>query len=236
MRIEILAEEVLAAHAAAVVASVLGDAVEARGRATVAFSGGSTARPLLAALAATTIPWEAIDVLQVDERVAPPGHADRNLTGLQELLAARVPALRRRVHPMPVEDDDLQGAAARYARTLRDLAGTPARLDLVHLGIGVDGHTASLLPGSPLLVESAPVGVTATYEGRRRMTLTLPVLNRAREIVWLVRGAAKAPMVRRLVDGDASIPAGRVDRAHARLLLDHAAAAELSPETLTGSS
>lgn len=234
MRIEILEEEVLAAHAAAIMAAVLVDAVATRGHATVAFSGGSTAGPLLASLAATSVPWEAVDVLQVDERVAPPGDAERNLTNLQEHLVDEVPALRGRVHPMPVEDDDLHEAATRYARTLRDLAGSPARLDLVHLGIGPDGHTASLIPNSPLLEEAAPVGVTATYEGRRRMTLTLPALNQAREIVWLVRGAAKAPMARRLVEGDTAIPAGRVAQTHARLLLDHAAATELSSETSTG--
>lgn len=172
----------------AVVAATLHEAVANRGRATVAFSGGSTAGPLLAALGDTEAPWEAVDVLQVDERVAPEGHPDRNL------------------------------------------AGCPARLDLVHLGLGSDGHTASLVPDSPLLDEqAAPVGVTATYEGRRRMTLTLPVLNRAREVVWLVRGAAKAPMVRRPVRGDTSMSAGRVDPTRARLLVDHAAAAGLTP-------
>lgn len=158
MRIEILATEVLAAHAATVVATVLRDAVERRGNATVAFSGGSTAEPLLTALAGTPVPWESVDVLQVDERVAPPGHAERNLTDLQERLAARVPALTGRVHPMPVEERDLPRAAARYGRTVCDLAGTPPRVDLVHLGLGPDGHTGSLVPGSRLLEASTVVG------------------------------------------------------------------------------
>lgn len=229
MRIEVVEEEVLAAHAAAVVAMALRDAVAARGRATVAFSGGASAGALLTALAATRVPWEAVDVLQVDERVAPEGHADRNLTGLQEHLAAHVPALAGRVHPMPVDDADLDAAAARYADTIHSLAGTPPRLDLVHLGLGTDGHTASLTPDSPLLDDpGGPVAVTGAYQGRRRMTLTVPVLSRAREVLWFVRGAAKAPMVRRLVAGDTSIPAGRVDPTHARLLVDRAAAADLT--------
>lgn len=236
MRIEILEEEALAARTAAVIASLLGDAVAERGHATVAFSGGPTAGPLFRALADTDVPWESVDVLQVDERVAPAGHVDRNLTNLQDLLAARVPALQGRVHPMPVEDDDLQVAATRYARTVGELAGTPASIDVLHLGMGPDGHTASLIPGSPVLEASAPVGATATYQGRRRMTLTLPVLNRARHIVWLVSGAATAPMVRRLVDGDVSIPAGRVRHAQARLLLDHPAATDLSSGAVTDSS
>lgn len=226
MRIEVLDEDVLAAHAAAVVAATLH--VANRGRATVAFNGGSRAGSFLAALADTDAPWEAVDVLQVDERVAPEGHPDRNMTALQAHLAAHVPALRRRVHPMPVDDADLDAAATQYARTVRDLAGRPARLDLVHLGLGPDGHTASLVPGSPLLDEhAAPVGVTATYEERRRMTLTLPVLNRAREVVWLVRGAAKAPMVRRL---SAATPRSRQGGStpHVRLLVDHSAAAGLT--------
>lgn len=230
MKIEVLEEQILAPHAAAVVAVALRDAVASRGRATVAFSGGSTAGPLLAALSETSVPWEAVDVLQVDERIAPEGHSDRNLTTLQEHLVARVPALAGRVHPMPVDDTDLD-ATARYARTVRDLAGTPPRLDLVHLGIGTDGHTASLFPDGPLLDDRAdPVGITGPYEGRRRMTLTLPVLSRAREVLWLVRGASKAPVVRRLAAGDTSIPAGRVDPTHARLLVDRAAAAELTSE------
>ncbi|HEX9683282.1 MAG TPA: 6-phosphogluconolactonase [Acidimicrobiales bacterium] len=233
MRVEVLATEQLAAHGAAIIANSLRTAIAARGRATVAFSGGATARALLDALARTDVAWGAVEVLQVDERVAPDGHPDRNLTTLQQHLLDRVPLPADQVHPMPVTEPDLAAAAQRYADVLRRLAGCHPRLDLVHLGLGSDGHTASLTPGSALLDHPVgPVDVTEPYRGRRRMTLTLPVLSHARELLWLVRGAAKAPVVRRLVDGDTSIPAGRLPTAHARLLLDSAAAHDLSLETI----
>lgn len=225
MRIEVVAENRIAERGAAHIAAVLRAVVAERGRATVAFSGGSTARPLFAALVEADVPWSVVHVLQVDERVAPDGHPDRNLTALRRLLLEHVPLPSEQLHAMPVDDVDLDAAAARYTDVLLDLAGRPPRLDLVHLGIGTDGHTASLVPGSPLLGPTRePVAVTDPYGGRRRMTLTLPVLSRARQVLWFVRGAAKARMVRRLVEGDMSIPAGRVDASRALLLLDSAAA------------
>lgn len=228
MRVRVVPEDRLAAEGAGHAAGVLRAAVAARGRATVAFSGGSTAGPLLAALVETDVPWSVIHVLQVDERVAPDGHPDRNLTVLRRHLLDRVPLPPAQLHAMPVDDVDLDAAATRYADVLRDLGGYPPYLDLIHLGLGPDGHTASLVPGYPSLdAGSNPVAVTAPYEGRRRMTLTLPVLTRARQVLWFIRGAAKAPIVRRLVDGDTSIPAGRVDASRALLLLDPAAAAGL---------
>ena len=228
MRIEVLAEQQLAAHAAAILAASLRAATAARGRASIAFSGGSTAGALLAALARADVPWDVVDVLQVDERIAPDGHPDRNLTTLQQHLLDEVPLSAARIHPMPVTSPDLDTAARRYAGTLREVAGDPPQLDVVHLGLGTDGHTASLTPGSAALEPNhEPVVVTDAYEGRRRMTLTLPVLSGARGLVWFVQGAAKAPMVRRLVAGDDTIPAGRVAAGNARLLLDTAAAAEL---------
>lgn len=233
MRVEICAEGEAAARGAAHVADVLRAAVAARGRATVAFSGGSTAEPLLQALADVDVPWSAVHVLQVDERVAPEGHPDRNLTTLRRRLVDRVPLPPERLHAMPVEATDLHGAAARYAGILQVLAGRPPRLDLVHLGLGPDGHTASLVPGGPLLATPGPVGVTAPYQGRRRMTLTLPVLSDARQVLWFVLGAAKAAMVRRLVDGDPAIPAGKVERSRALLLLDPPAASAL-PSRVSG--
>ena len=229
MRIEVLAEQQLAAHGAAILAEALRSAVAASGRGTVAFSGGSTAGDLLAALARADVPWDAVEVLQVDERVAPDGHPDRNLTTLRERLLDHVPVPPRQVHPMPVTDRDLDAAARSYAATLTAVAGAPPRLDVVHLGLGADGHTASLTPGSAVLDDAhEPVAASGPYEGRRRMTLTLPVLARAGEVLWFVRGAAKAPMVRRLVDGDDSIPAGRVRAPNARLVLDTAAASQLT--------
>jgi 6-phosphogluconolactonase/glucosamine-6-phosphate isomerase/deaminase len=126
---------------------------------------------------------------------------------------------------MPVEAANLEAAAAEYAVTLRDLAGTPPVLDLVHLGLGPDGHTASLVPGDPVLgVTTADVAVTGAYQGRRRMTLTYPALDRARSVLWLVTGADKTEMLRRLRDGDPTIPAGRVRSDRATVLADAAAA------------
>jgi len=126
---------------------------------------------------------------------------------------------------MPVEAPDLEAAAARYARELEAVTGTPAVLDLVHLGLGSDGHTASLVPGDPVLdVADADVAPTGVYQGRRRLTLTFPMLDRSRRVLWLVTGGEKAGMLGRLRAGDASIPAGRVCQDRAILIADRAAA------------
>jgi 6-phosphogluconolactonase len=204
-----------------------------RGKATVGFSGGASAGPLLAALADEALPWPQIHVFQVDERVAPDGHESRNLTELRRaLLPTRLPP--DNLHPMPVTEPDLDTAARRYLRLLESHAGTPPTLDLVHLGLGADGHTASLIPGSPVLDEAAPtVAITGPYEGWRRMTLTRPVLSRARRQLWYVAGQSKADAVRRLAEGDPSIPASGVDRSNADLLLDPAAASELTVYHMT---
>ena len=178
---------------------------------------------MLRALTLEDVPWDRVDLLQVDERVAPDGGDDRNLTALRESLTA--PA---RVHPMPVERDDLEAAAKRYAATLASVAGSPPVLDLVHLGLGDDGHTASLVPGDPVLdVRDREVAISGPYQGRRRMTLTYPALDRARQVLWLVTGEGKAAMLARLHAGDAAIPAGRVRAVRAAVFADHAAAAEI---------
>jgi 6-phosphogluconolactonase len=128
---------------------------------------------------------------------------------------------------MPVAVADLDEAAARYTRTLSDTAGSPPILDLVHLGLGADGHTASLVPGDPVLeVTDAEVALTGVYQGRRRMTLTYPALDRARRVLWLITGADKADMLPRLRHGDRAIPAGRVRQDHAMVLADRAAAGQ----------
>jgi len=125
---------------------------------------------------------------------------------------------------MPVETADLDQAAARYAQILVAVAGSPPVIDLVHLGLGADGHTASLVPGDPVLdVTDADVALTRPYQGRRRMTLTYPVLNRARRVLWLITGADKAAMLGRLRRGDPTIPAGRVRQDDAVVLADRAA-------------
>ena len=130
---------------------------------------------------------------------------------------------------MPVEEEDLEAAAASYARLLRHIAGSPPVLDLVHLGLGPDGHTASLVPGDPVLdITDRDVALTGIYQQRRRMTMTYPILNRARRVLWLVTGAEKAGMLARLQRGDASIPAGRVRRDATLVLADCAAAGKAS--------
>jgi len=180
------------------------------------------------------MPWADVHVVQVDERVAPAGDPDRNLTHLRESLLARCPLPPEQVHAMPVEAADLEAASERYALMLRQIAGSPAVLDLAHLGLGADGHTASLVPGDPVLdVTDADVAITGPYQGRRRMTLTFPIINRSLRVLWLVTGGEKAGMLARLRDGDPSIPASRVRQDRALILADRAAAGRLGTnETL----
>jgi len=230
MQIDILPDgDAVAARAAAAIAAAARAAVAARHRFTLAVSGGHTPWQMLRALANEEVPWAQLHVVQVDERIAPAGDPDRNLTHLRESLLSHAPLPPEHIHPMPVEDPDPAAAAARYARALHDLAGTPPQLDLVHLGLGPDGHTASLVPGDTVLgVTDVDVAITGgTYQGRRRMTLTYPVLNRARQILWVVTGAEKVDALRRLRAADPSIPGGRVEQARATVLADRAAAAGL---------
>jgi 6-phosphogluconolactonase len=173
------------------------------------------------------VAWKQVHVVQVDERIAPAGHADRNLTHLRETLLAHAPLNPEQIYAMPVEGPDLEAAAARYVETLCEIAGTPPLLDLAHLGLGPDGHTASLVPGDAVLtVADRDVAITGVYQGRQRMTLTYPILNRSRNILWVVTGAEKVPMLKRLQDGDTSIPAGRIRRDPALILADIAAAGQ----------
>jgi 6-phosphogluconolactonase len=226
MRSEVLSDaEAVARRAAAVIAEEARAAVSARGRFVLAVSGGKTPWIMLRALATEVVPWKHVHVVQVDERVAPAGHADRNLTHLHETLLEHAPLRPEQIYAMPVEMPDLEAAAARYAQTLREIAGMPPVLDLVHLGLGPDGHTASLVPNDPVLdVNDADVAITGVYQGRQRMTLTYPMLNRSRKIMWVVTGAEKVSMLKRLQDRDASIPAGRICRDSALILADCAAA------------
>jgi 6-phosphogluconolactonase len=226
MKIEILADaDSVAQEAAAFIAGEAREAISERGRFVMAVSGGHTPWVMLRALAEEDLPWGKIHLAEVDERVAPAGDPDRNLTHLQESLLDRAPLPREQVYTMPVDSADLEAAAKQYAATLAKIAGTPPFLDLIHLGLGPDGHTASLVPGDPALrINNAEVAVTGPYQGRRRMTLTYPVLNRARRILWLVTGADKAGMLARLQAADPSIPAGRVNQENALVLADRAAA------------
>jgi 6-phosphogluconolactonase len=199
-------------------------ALDGKGRFTLAVSGGSTPLRFFEELTHRPLPWRSIHVFQVDERVAPAGHPDRNLTGLMEHLVDRVPIPDANVHPMPVEASDL-AAATDYAAEMRDVTGADGVLDLVHLGLGEDGHTASWPPGDPVVdVTDADVAVVGPFNGHRRMTLTPPAVNRAGRILWLVDGAVKAPALARLLDGDPAIPASRVRREGAVILATTAAA------------
>lgn len=227
MQVETLADAAaVAKRAAEFIAAEARAAVQARGRFAFAVSGGHTPWQMLRLLATEDLPWQQVHLFQVDERIAPAGDADRNLTHIGETLLAGAPQLPpANVHAMPVEAADLSAAASAYAQALNRIAGTPAVLDLVHLGMGPDGHTASLVPGDAALgVTDADVALTAEYMGRRRMTLTYPVLNRARRVLWLATGAEKRPMLARLLAADASIPAGRVAQQHALVMTDRAAA------------
>lgn len=229
MTIEVLTDALAVATAAAkIIAAEARAAVAARGRFLLAVSGGRTPWQMLRALASETVPWPSVHLVQVDERIAPVGDPDRNLTHIRESLRAFAPLPLERIHAMPVEELDLESAARSYAQTLRDLAGTPPMLDLAHLGLGPDGHTASLIPGDPVLsVTDRDVALTGVYQERRRMTLTYPLLNRSRRILWVVTGAEKAEMLVRLRDADTSIPAGRIRQEAAQVLADRPAAARL---------
>ena len=229
MTIEILANADAVAQAAArLIAAEARLAVAARGHFIMAVSGGQTPWQMLRALAHEEVPWAGVHVVQVDERLAPAGDPDRNLTHLRESLLSHAPLPPGQIHAMPVEQADLEAAVRSYAGTLRQIAGSPPVFDLAHLGLGSDGHTASLVPNDPVLnITDADVALTGVYQRRRRMTLTYPMLNRSRRILWVVTGPEKVEMLVRLRDGDVTIPAGRIRQDTALLLADRAAAARL---------
>ena len=229
MKIEVYPDEdVVARKAAAVIAAEARAAASSRGRFIMAVSGGRTPWSMLRALAGDELPWPQVHVVQVDERVAPAADPDRNLAHLRASLLDRAPLPPDHIHAMPVEAADLDRAAEQYARTLREVAGSPPVLDLVHLGLGPDGHTASLVPGDPVLdITDADVAATGSYHGRRRMTLTFPTINRCRLVLWLVTGGEKAAALVRLREGDRSIPASRVRQDRSLVLADRAAAEQL---------
>ena len=222
MKIEILANADAAARAAArFIAAEARAAVAARGRFIMAVSGGKTPWQMLRDLASEEVPWANVHVVQVDERIAPAGDPDRNLTHLRESLLSHAPLPPGQIYAMPVEKADLEAAAASYAKALQQIAGAPPVLDLAHLGLGPDGHTASLVPDDPILdVTDRDVALTGIYQNRRRMTLTYPMLNRSRKILWVATGAEKMGMIVRLRDGDVTIPAGRIRQDNALLIAD----------------
>ncbi len=216
--IEILSDDSsVALRAAELVAEHAAAAIAERGSFTLAVSGGHTPGQMFADLARREdFPWEQTAIYQVDERIAPDGDANRNLTLLWDNLPE---AAVSQLHPMPVQAEDLEYAADRYASEL------PESFDLIHLGIGADGHTASLVPGDPVLdVLDRDVAITGLYMGLPRMTVTYPVLDRTRALLWLVTGQEKRDALRRLRGHDQSIPAGRVVAERALILADVAAA------------
>jgi 6-phosphogluconolactonase len=209
---EIVADaEAAASRGAELIAEVIAE----RDTLTMAVSGGHAPWRMFELLGERGLDWSGVAIFQVDERIAPDGDPDRNLTHLRESLP---PGALERVRPMPVTDPDPDAAAERYAAEL------PKTLDLVHLGLGPDGHTASLIPGDPVLeVRDRLVATTGEYQGRRRMTLTYPALEAAREILWLITGADKAEALAKLRAGDESIPAGRLRHDRATVVADEAA-------------
>jgi 6-phosphogluconolactonase len=221
-------DEAVARSAAAIVAADLRAAVASRGRFLMAVSGGRTPWRMLRMLAHESLPWPQVHLFQADERVVPADDPERNFAHVRASLLDHAPLQPDHVHPMPVEAADLGRAAEQYAHTLQQVAGFPAVIDLVHLGLGPDGHTASLVEGDPALdVTDADVTLSAPYQGRRRMTLTFPAINRSRRILWLVTGSEKADALARLRGGDQSMPASRVRREDALVLTDSAAARRL---------
>lgn len=228
MQIEILSDaNAVAIAAAQLIAAEARAVVAGRGIFSFAVSGGKTPWVMLKELASEELPWKQIHVFQIDERIAPEGDKDRNLTQLLASLAA-APIPPENIHAMPVNSADPEQACRAYEAALEQSCGIPATLDLVHLGLGPDGHTASLVPGDAVLtVRDRDVALTGLYQGRNRMTLTYPMINRSRKILWLATGAEKAPMIVRLKHGDPTIPGGLISQGNAILLADQPAAAEL---------
>ena len=228
MQVDVLADPAAVARSAAqFIAAQASAAMVARGRFKFAVSGGHTPWAMLRELSTLDVDWTNVFLFQVDERVAPPGDDSRNLTHIRASLVDRVPLPAANVFPMPVERNDLAAAAAQYAQTLATAIGTPPVLDLVHLGLGPDGHTASLVPDDPVLQEDfADVGLTQPYQGQRRMTLTYPMINRARCVMFVVTGPDKLSAMAALRRGDPKIPASGVTGERIVLMADGAAAGQ----------
>lgn len=212
-----------ARKAAQIIADLLNKALSSRPMATVAFSGGSTPNRMFQYLAQQQIDWSRVEIFQVDERIAPAGDPARNIAALQQHLLDHIDIPEQQVFTIPVEASDLDESLESYASQLKTAAGNPPHLDIVHLGLGDDGHTASLPPGDDVLNSGRLVDICADFNGYRRITLTFPVLDQANSIVWLVAGADKALMLGRLLARDVEIPAGRVSQGRAILVSDEAA-------------
>ena len=226
LKVEVLeTAEAVAQRSAQLLVDSLRETAQQRGRASFAVSGGRTPALMLRFVAAAALPWERLDLFQVDERVAPAGHADRNAEGVRKAFAQQCELHPERFHWMPVEQPDLAAGARTYASELAAVAGEPAMLDVIHLGLGDDGHTASIFPGAATTNDAASdVTVTGVHLGRRRMTLTMAAINRARLIVWVVTGREKQLALAKLLAGDPTLVASRVRRTGVTVLADSAAA------------
>jgi 6-phosphogluconolactonase len=217
--------EQTARRCAALIAEIARAAIAARGRACLALSGGRTPWLMMRALTREQLPWRDVHIFQTDERVAPLGSPDRTLTHLRQVFLSSPSLPPDHMHPMPVDEPDLAAAALRYATLLEQIVGLPPALDVIHLGLGIDGHTASLVPDDPVLnITDVDVSISGSYQGHRRMTFTYPILDRARQIVWLVTGKEKAEAVKRLFARDTQMPAARVTRGRAIVVADRLAA------------
>lgn len=216
--------EQVAVRAAAYLEQLIREALTHQKSFSLAISGGRTPWEMLKLLSKADLPWQRINLFQVDERVAPDGHPDRNLTQLFQAIAGTPMVTQLRIFPMPVTAEDLDAAAKEYAEVLNEVTEGKG-LDMIHLGLGSDGHTASLVPGDEVLaVQNRQVACTQNnYQGRIRMTLTYPLLNAAKQILWIVTGSEKKEMVKRMLQKDPSIPAGSIRQENALLLVDQAA-------------
>ena len=214
----------VAAGAAAYLENEIREALHHQKSYSLAISGGRTPWEMLKILSKADLPWQRVNLFQVDERVAPDGHADRNLTQLFQAIAGTPMVMQLRIFPMPVLAEDLEEGSRKYTQVLDEVTEGKG-LDLIHLGLGSDGHTASLVPGDGVMdVQDRLVACTQNlYQGRIRMTLTYPLLNSAKKLLWIVTGSEKQEMVQRLLNQDPSIPAGSIRQENALLMVDQAA-------------
>ena len=218
MHVEVIPTQDLSWRAALWMSDRIWSAWAERGAAHVAVSGGSTPAAMFGVLAGLRLPWDALHVWQVDERVAPADDPDRNANQLRPLRESGA-----HVHLFEVDDPDMERAAVAYAGDLH--VACQGVLDAVHLGLGADGHTASWPPGDPVIgIDDRDVGISLPYQGRVRLTLTRPAVNRARSVGFLVSGAAKAHALTGLLTGDPTVPATAVRTDHAVCFVDPPAA------------
>ena len=218
----------VAREAALYIADRIRENIAKKGFFTLAISGGRTPWEMIKELATQDLPWEKVFLFQVDERVAPDGHPDRNLTQLFKSIQDSSLNTRLNIFPMHVIAEDLEEACAEYSENIKRITET-GKLDLIHLGIGTDGHTASLIPGDSVLeVGDKNVALTdSPYQGRERMTLTYPLINQAEKILWIVTGEEKAEMLERLLQQDPTIPAEKINQSHAIILTEESAAVRI---------